>query len=185
MMPCEVWVSEICMPNNADIRFIYRVRPLSSLIAYLFAAGVLIGLGIWAWIAYASAAWALLSLVLAFVALLRAVFVRTRTFIVSDDGLTVIKRPLIGLFGSFEFFQRLSIRKIRYRAERHVDLFDDDDEGPEEIRYILDLVTTDSQIVMLLMVTDFSFDRRLGRRLAVALHTRYEECLEDENGNPL
>jgi hypothetical protein len=175
------------MSTDSEIRFIYRVRPLSSVIACLFAAFVLIGSGIWTWIAHAATVWAIVMLSLALLSILCAGFVRTRTFIVNDDGLTVIKCPLIGVFGSFDFFQRPCIRKVRFRAERYDDPFDDDDGYGEShrIRYILELVTTDSQIVTLLMVTDYSFDRRLGKRLAVALRTCYEESLEDEHGNPL
>jgi hypothetical protein len=169
------------MPNNSDIRFVHRVRPLSSIVGYVICALVLIGIVVWEGLK--SDFWEISYLFIpgAFVFLLIAVFQRTRTFIVNDDGLTLIKRPIIGLFGSFDFFQRSSIRKIRYRAEKHYDI----DTESDIIHYILELVTTDSQCILLLRVTRSSFDRSLGRRIAVALHTSYEERLEDEYGNPM
>src|SRR4051794_11157531 len=117
------------MTTIPDIRMVYRVVPLSSIIAWSLGAAAIVGIIILAWSQNADPDIQYFWIVIAAM-LVRIAFLRTRIFIVTADGLTFIKRPLCGFLGNFDFFPTQEIRRIRYRLEKRLGAWDDDQTTP-------------------------------------------------------
>jgi hypothetical protein len=164
------------MPTTSSIQVVHRYFPAMAIWGWCAIAVALLA-GVWVCLQVPGnwevevALWSGLVLLAIRIGFLRAIIV------LADDGhLTVIRRPLIRLFGTFAVYPREGIRRIRYRLEMRERNDGSGDAGTVD-HYILDMVTTDSEVVTLIDSEINPLPRMLGKKLATALNVSYEEYL--------
>ena len=146
----------------------YRRRPSITRACY---AGCIITLLVLAIYARSVEGLSLVCLIMAVAIGVALALSRTEILIANQDGITHIWQRLLGPRGGFDHFPSAEVRRVRYRSEE----IPDTDKESYKIIYYLDLVTQDSRIVLLLKTEYFSFDVKLGRKLAQAAGVPYEE----------